>query len=652
MAEETSRISFLPTHAVAEVPNGTLLLDAAEAVGIHIDIPCGGQGRCGRCKVKIENGRVEDSQNPHLTDEQVREGWVLSCSAMVAGDALITVPPPRVRERVTDTAANRTAVTVHSNWPLDPAVRGYYIELNPPSLADNMNDLDRVLAALKRRYGLGDMTVGLANLQRLSSTLRASEWKVTAVVEQSSASMIPRLLDLRAGDTTEKSFGAAVDIGTTTVVVYLTNLKTGELLDRASAFNRQISRGEDVISRIIFSQRGNGLHELQSLVLETLNELLAEVCRPLGIQTAMIDDMVVAGNTTMTQLFFGLDPKTIREEPYIPTTVHYPPIQARELGVAINPNASVYALPCVAAYVGGDITAGVLGSETYKADVLTLFMDVGTNGEMVLGNADWLMTCACSAGPAFEGAGVRSGMRAISGAIEDVRVSSRTFEPTFKVIDEVKPLGLCGSGMISAIAEMFITGILDRSGKMTATYARRHMRNPNRLRSGDHGNEYVIVFAENSGTGEDIVLTEVDVDNLIRTKAAIFAGITSLVNGVGVRLEDIEQVLIGGAFGQHIDIEQAIQIGLLPDLPWDKFKFLGNTSALGAFNALLSREARVKTNEIASKMTYLELIADNSYMNEFMSALFLPHTNLDAFPAVRAVLDAAEHKTGRQLADK
>ncbi|MBI2863638.1 MAG: DUF4445 domain-containing protein [Chloroflexi bacterium] len=641
MAEEKSKISFLPSHAVADVPKGTLLVDAAEGAGVHIDIPCGGQGRCGRCKVKLESGSVEDSQNPHLTAEQVRDGWVLSCLATVAGDVVVTVPPARARERVADTAAHRTAVTVHSDWPLDPAVRGYYVEMSAPSLDDNMCDLDRLKAALGRTHGLSDVAVGLPVLQDLGKTLRAADWKVTAVVEQGNVNLPPRLMDIRAGDRTGTSFGVAVDIGTTTVVVYLTNLKTGELVKRASAFNRQISRGEDVISRIIYSQRGKGLDELRSLVVQTINELLEEVCTSLDVPTSAIDDMVVAGNTTMTQLFFGLDPKTIREEPYIPTAVHYPPVLAREVGVAINPNASVYALPCVAAYVGGDITAGVLGSGTYKSDVLTLFMDVGTNGEMVLGNADWLMTCACSAGPAFEGAGVRCGMRATTGAIEDVRISSRTYETTIKVIDDVKPQGLCGSGMISAVAEMFVTGILDKSGKMQVDGVRARMRNPQRLRSGDHGYEYVLVFAEQSGTGEDIVLTEVDVDNLVRTKGAIFAGITSLVEGVGVTLTDIEQVLIGGAFGQHISVEQAIQIGLLPDLPWDKFKFLGNTSALGAFNALLSREARVKTDEIAGRMTYLELIADNSFMNEFMSALFLPHTDLDAFPAVKAVLEAA-----------
>jgi uncharacterized 2Fe-2S/4Fe-4S cluster protein (DUF4445 family) len=296
-------------------------------------------------------------------------------------------------------------------------------------------------------------------------------------------------------------------------------------------------------------------------------------------------------------------------------------------------------MPVVAAYIGADITSGVLASGIYKADKLTLFMDIGTNGEIVLGNADWLMTCACSAGPAFEGSGVGVGMRATSGAIEDVRINSLTLEPTVEVIGDVAPEGICGSGMISVLAEMLVTGVVDRRGKINIPFVESKMKERSRARRGDRGGEYVIVWAEDSGTGKDIVLSEVDIDNLIRTKAAIYAGITSMTQKLGISTSDIEEVLIGGAFGQHINVEQAIQIGLLPDLPWDRFKFLGNTSAWGAFMVLLSRHARLETDSIAGKMTYLELIADNTFTNEFTSALFLPHTSMDTFPSVKELLE-------------
>jgi uncharacterized 2Fe-2S/4Fe-4S cluster protein (DUF4445 family) len=317
----------------------------------------------------------------------------------------------------------------------------------------------------------------------------------------------------------------------------------------------------------------------------------------------------------------------------VPTASHLPVVRAGELGLAINPLAPVYVVPGVAAYVGGDITAGVLSSCLFKTDKLTLFLDVGTNGEIVLGNSDWMITSACSAGPAFEGAGVRHGMRAINGAIQGVRINSSTLEPTIEVIGDVAPQGICGSGMISALAEMFLTGVVNRAGRID----RSKIAQTRRIRLGEHGAEYVLAWARESAGGEDIVLTDVDLDNLVRVKAAIYAAITLMLKRVGISPSDIEMVLIGGAFGQHINVEQAIQIGLLPDLPWERFQFLGNTSLAGAYNTLVSRQARALAHEIPNKLTYLELIADNAFMEEFTGALFLPHTRIEDFPSVQAL---------------
>ncbi|MFQ5827469.1 MAG: ASKHA domain-containing protein, partial [Dehalococcoidia bacterium] len=378
------------------------------------------------------------------------------------------------------------------------------------------------------------------------------------------------------------------------------------------------------------------------LVAETINELLSELGQKLDMDMSNVQEMVVAGNTTMTHLFLGLPPKHIREEPYVPTATHFPRVRAGELGVAINPLAPIYCLPAVAAYVGGDITAGVLSSCLFRADKLSLFLDIGTNGEIVLGNSDWMTTCACSAGPAFEGAGVRHGMRAMKGAIEEVRINSKTLEATLSVIGGGPPQGICGSGMISALAEMFITGVIDRSGRINMEFVKSRMKKRPRARKGDHGGEFVLAWARDSGVGEDIILTEVDINNLIRTKAAIYAGIAVMAQSLGIPLSDVEEVLIGGAFGQHINVEEAIQIGLLPDLPWERFKFLGNTSLWGAYNALLSRFARAQVEEIAGKLTYMELIADNTFMNELTGALFLPHTDINQFPSVKALLEKNE----------
>ena len=643
---DSCKITFRPSEVTVEVPSGTLLHEAASQAGVEVALPCGAQGRCGRCKVKVEEGQVARRDDGRLTEEQVREGWVLSCVARVETDAVVTVPPKRVKEKaIGETAADKIALPLAFEWPLDPWVRKLPVQMEPPTLENNNSDLDRLRLALQGQHGIQDLAVGLPAMRRLAQALRAWDWQVTAIVDVGAGlkpaptDALARLVDLRPGSEVTTLYGIAVDIGTTTVVVYLVNLETGKVLDIATAFNRQSNYGEDVISRIVYGQKGNGLEDLRRAALRTINELIGELEKRNGIPRNDIFDMVASGNTTMLHLFLGLYPRHIREEPYIPTAVHFPPFTAAELGVEINPGASVYCLPGVAAYVGGDITAGILSSGVYKTDKLSLFMDVGTNGEIVLGNRDWAMTCACSAGPAFEGAGVQCGMRATTGAIEDVRIDSQTLEPTVTVIDDVTPLGICGSGMIAALAEMLVTGIVDRSGRINLSHP---LCPPGicRLREGEHGDEYVLVWARDSGTGQDIVINEVDINNLIRTKAAIYAGIAVMLRSLSIDLESLEQVLIGGAFGQHINIEEAIQIGLLPDLPWERFKFLGNSSAQGAYHALLSREARAMADDIAWRLTYLELIADNTFMDEFTSALFLPHTDLAAFPSVKTMLSS------------
>ena len=638
----TFNVSFQPQAKTAQLAAGSLILDAAVKAGLVIDTPCGGQGRCGRCMVRVESGEVTHRENPHLTPQQIEQGWVLSCVARVAGDVVISVPPQRERERVVaETAAARSALPFWCDWPYYPMVRRLFLAIPPPSLEDNVTDLERLRRALARDHGIDNLSISLPLMRELAATLRQADWKVTATVALGDMGQSARLIDLRPGRPRGPLLAVAVDIGTTNVVIDLVNLKSGRLIDQVSARNKQISRGEDVISRIVYAERQDeGLEELQSIVIDTINELLEELAQKHRFSTTDIQDMVAAGNTTMLHLFLGLSPKQIRLEPYVPTVAHFPSVTAGELGLGINPNASVYCLPAVAAYVGGDITAGVLSSCLYKADKLTLFLDVGTNGEIVLGNSDWMTACACSAGPAFEGAGVRCGMRAVKGAIEDVRINSKTLEPTIRVIGDVAPLGICGSGMISALAEMLITGVIDRAGRIKLDYVNSIMGKRSRVRVGDHGSEYVLAWG--SGDKKDIVLTEVDIDNLIRTKAAIYAAIMVMVRSIGIALSDIQEVLIGGAFGQHINVEEAIQIGLLPDLPWDRFKFLGNTSAWGAYDALLSKYARDEAEEIADKITYLELIADGSFMSEFTAALFLPHTDIDNFPSVKALLEKQE----------
>ncbi|MFH1487119.1 MAG: ASKHA domain-containing protein, partial [Chloroflexota bacterium] len=625
-----------PSNKAVEVPRGTLLLDAAAKAGIVIETPCGAQGRCGRCLVKVEQGKVSHRDNPHLTTQQLKEGWVLSCVAQVDGYVIVAVPAAAEREKAAaETAASQAEATITCDWPFQPAVRQLTLQIPPPTLEENAADLDRLRRAVEGHPGIKSLAVELPELQKLAATMRKDDWQVTATVKAQEHEGEACLVDIWPGRRPRRLLGVAVDIGTTNVVIDLVGLKSGRFIDRVSVRNRQAIRGEDVISRIVYSERGSGLEELQQLVIGTINELLDELAREHNFEPCDIGEMVVAANTTMAHIFLGLPPKSIRQEPYVPTARSFPTVCASDLGLAVNPRASVYCLPAVAAYVGGDITAGVLSSCIYRSDKLSLFLDVGTNGELVLGNADWMATCACSSGPAFEGAGVGHGMRATKGAIEDVRINSQTLEPTVQTIGDAPPRGICGSGMISALAEMFLTGVIDRAGRMSIAYINERMGKSTRARMGEHGGEYVIVWARDSGTEQDIVLTDVDISNLIRTKAAIYAGVAVMGKNLGIPLSDIEEVLIGGAFGQHINVEAAIQIGLLPDLPWERFKYLGNTSAMGARMALLSLDARKKAEEIAGKMTYMELIADNSFMKEFTGGIFLPHTELERFPSVQ-----------------
>lgn len=632
------RVTFLPGGQSAEVPAGTLLHEAIDRAGIPFNLPCGGQGRCGRCQVIVQQGIVRQHSQAHLTEEELGQGHALACQATVESDLVVTIPAQEIVAHVVASEKGAAAIAMPEDadgWRDRPWVEVRPVAVDPPSLEDNTNDLDRLQRDLAAAHGLERLHVGLPVLHSLARALREAEWQLDLVLERGSwaeEDAAPRLLDvLPRGD--GRLFGAAVDVGTTSNVVYLVDMQSGDIIDTASTFNGQISCGEDVISRIIYSRRQSGLAQLQELAIGTVNGLLSDLLERHDVDRRRVVRLAVAGNPTMMHLFLGIDPQFIRLEPYTPTVNHPLPVRAAELGLHINPEAQVDCLPGVGAYVGADITAGVLSSGMYRTDKLTLFIDIGTNGEMALGNADWLISCACSAGPAFEGAGVHSGMRAVPGAIDEVWIHAQTLEPTYRTIGGRPALGICGSGMISLLADMFLTGIIDKGGRLN-----RSLDTP-RIRTGQHGPEYLLVAADPPHIPLDVVMTEVDIANLLRAKGAIYAGFSVLTRSVGISLADVEEVLIGGSFGRYINVEKAILIGLLPDMPWERFRYLGNTSVRGAYQALLSRDLRRQATEIARRMTYLELSADNTFMEEFTSALFLPHTDETAFPSVTRALE-------------
>ncbi len=625
-------IHFKPAGKLAEVPAGTLLSDAAQQAGIDLQLPCGGQGRCGRCAVIIEEGKVQRRSTQRLSAADLEAGYALACQATVEGDLVVSIPPQEKIERRLKEGKRAAKVELPFHYDIhDQPLRKYTITLEPPSLQDQTDDWSRLRRDLERRYNLKGVRIQLSVLRKLGRTLREGEWTVTVVVELDAwdrPNGPPCIIDIMPGECLESLWAVAIDIGTTSNHVWLVDLISGEVMARKADYNGQIARGEDVISRIIYASKGNGLEELQGLVTGTLNRLLEEAAQERNISTDEIYKAVVAGNSTMMHLFAGIPPETIRLMPFITTVNELPPLRAHAVGLNINPVGRVDCLPGVASYVGADITAGVVSSGMCKSGALSLFIDIGTNGEIALGDCTWLISCACSAGPAFEGAGVVHGMRATTGAIEEVWIDPETYEATYRIIGDEKPRGFCGSGLISLLAEMFVAGVIDKSGNIDLTLPTK------RVREGGHGAEYVVAWADESAAGEDIAVTAVDIDNLMRAKAAIYAGFSVLARSVGLSLTDVEQVLIGGAFGQYINVENAIQIGLLPDKPFDSFQFLGNTSARGAYIALLSRDMRNRIKQVGEMMTYLELSADNTFFDEFNAAMFLPHTDESLFPSV------------------
>jgi uncharacterized 2Fe-2S/4Fe-4S cluster protein (DUF4445 family) len=641
MADHT--VSFTTSTGAqtsVSVPSGTLVADAAKMVKLEIGQPCGGQGRCGRCAVQVRSGDIHRRSTVRLSAVDIEQGYALACQSTIEGDLDVLIPAQEVIERhiTTDRVASEISVPIDYEFTWSQPVSRVNVILNPPSMEDQTDDWSRLQTVLRQQHRLDKVTCSISLLRQLGNALREGDWQVTVILALEALddqTKSHRILEIRPGITDEDDplWAAAVDIGTTTVSLWLVDLVTGKVKAHAAEYNDQITRGEDVISRIVYASKNGGGEELQRQVVTTINKLSDTACKRAHTKPREIIKATIAGNSTMIHLLLGLPASSIRLSPFITTVNQPPPSTSREIGLNFASDAVIDCLPGVASYVGADITAGVLSSGLDKTEKITLFIDIGTNGEIVLGNRDWLVTCACSAGPAFEGAGVVCGMRATTGAIEEVWISETSLEPQYRVIGGGKPAGLCGSALIALVSEMFLSGILDKSGNINLTLP------TNRVREGEHGSEYVVAWANETENGKDIVITHVDVDNLMRAKAAIYAGYSVLAEQVGMTLENVQQMIIGGSFGKHINVEKAIQIGLLPDMPWEKFHFLGNTSIKGAYLALLETSQRERITDISRRMTYIELSADNTFYEAFTSALFLPHTDISKFPSVKAVFE-------------
>ncbi len=588
----------------------------------------------------VDRGEVESEQSDKISTADFDLGVRQACKTIIKSDLDVTIPlesqldrkvlaKERPRSGAWQVVTEIKIEDLIVDGKFHPPVEKKYLEITPPTIADNLSDLTRVIRALKQSHQIGNINVDFYAVRKMASTLREKDWKITVTLANSrKKGGKVQLINIESGDTTSSNFAVAVDIGTTTVWGQLLNLNNGEILAQAVEYNSQIAYGEDVISRIAYTQKANGLKKMKDLVVSTINGIIKQLLKQHKVPMETINQMTVAGNTTMTHLFLEIEPRYIREAPYTPPMNYVPLIRARELGLELADHVQVYLFPSIASYVGGDVIAGVMGSGMSRQDKLTLYIDLGTNGEIVVGNSEWMTCAACSAGPAFEGGGIKHGMRATQGAIEDFSINPTTFEPMILTVGMVKPKGICGSGLINIVAGFLEACVLDQNGKFKPGLK------TDRIREGEDGWEYVLAWASDTQIERDIVITEVDIDNLIRAKGAMYAGYVTLLEEVGLAMEDLEQVIIAGGFGNYMNIEKAITIGLLPDFPIQKVKFIGNGSLLGARLICFSNVLRTEVKRIFTKITNIELSENINFMNNYIAALFLPHTNNKLFPRV------------------
>ena len=626
---------------VIEANAGDNLLELARRANVAIDAPCSGNGSCGKCRVKLLDGELETIPSRHISEEDFSQGWRLSCNCKVVGDVTVLVPDIasayQSRMKTADLSSpEELAIFEQAQKDMEEGGLAFQnnfialqLEMAEPTADDTMPDIERLQWAVQDALAEQDcqrVCVPFSVMTRLASTLREQNFRV-CVKGQLQAGVFT-CMELCAYEDTAL-VGAAIDIGTTTVTMVLTDLTNGKLLAKGSSGNGQIRFGADVINRIIQSTKPGGKKALQDAIIkETLNPILGNLCKSAGISARSILNLCIGANTTMNHLLLGVDADPVRMDPYIPSFFAWQDLKAGDLKLVANPLAPVILAPNIGSYVGGDITAGTLANMMWNMDEMTLFIDLGTNGEIVYGNRDFLMSCACSAGPAFEGGDISCGMRATDGAIEAITIDKATLEPTLTVVGDPgqKPVGLCGSGIIDIIAELFRTQAIDAKGLFVR-------ENP-RIQRDKHGmGRYVIATAEESDTGREVAINEVDIDNFIRAKGAIYSGIDTLLSSVDMTPECIDRICVAGGIGSGINMKNAIYIGMLPDVELEKYSYIGNSSLTGAYAMVMSQRAVEKCHEVGANMTYLELSTYPGYMDSFVAACFLPHTDASLFPS-------------------
>jgi len=625
------QVIFQPSGRRGEVSKGKTIIEASRKLGVEIESLCGGVRNCGKCRVKLVKGRLSpftDEEAKFITESERAEGYRLSCVAQIKGDVLIYIPEEsRAEEQVVRKAATERPIE------LKPAITLYFVEIIPPSLHDPLGDLDRLKKTLFEKFHLHDINIDYPALLKLPHILRQGNWKITAAIW-----MDKEILDVKPGRV-EELYGLAIDVGTTTVAAYLCNLRSGELIATQSTMNPQVAYGEDVMSRITYTMtHQDGLEMMNRSIIDGLNQLIKTLADECHLSLEDILELTIVGNTAMHHLLLKIDPQYLGVSPFPPAIHQSINVKARELGLSVHPSANVYILPIEAGFVGADNVGVLIAEEPYHQDDMALIIDIGTNGELVMGNKERLISSSCATGPALEGAHIKFGMRAALGAIERVRIDSNTLEVNFKVIGEkywqsesksAIAKGICGSGIIDAIAELYRNGIIEKSGGF-----KKNLTSP-RLRISNGSPEFVIAWKEETSIERDITITQQDVRNVQLGKGAIYTGAKLMMRRLGI--EKLDKVILAGAFGSYIDPQEALILGMFPDCDLRNVYSVGNAAGDGARIALLNRDKRAEAEEIARKVEYVELTIEKDFQKEFIEALHIPHMK-DPFPHLNGIV--------------
>jgi len=612
--EESVRILFRQMNREATIRKSSTLLEAAREAGIRLESICGGKGQCGKCRIILDNGETRllpeyDVRMKFISEKDFSEGYRLACRTLALSNCDVTVPA----ESLT-TQPKILVDTEISLGEIDPPLRKHLVKIPFPY------DGEHFSAKLGQEIGETPKMSDEVNQKLL--LLEGKDCTITVT----KTSGQPEIIEAEAGDKTNRNYGLAIDLGTTTVVVYLVDLVGYKALDKASELNRQIIYGEELISRIEYGAKEEGLKRLQKAAIDCINDLTAALATRNDLKTEEIADISIGGNTVMNHLLAGINPSYLEAAE---VSISREPIvrKAANLGIKVHPDAYVYCLPNVSRFLGGDAVGDVLASGMCRSEEVSLLIDLGTNGEIVFGNKDWLFSCSVASGPAFEGGGVKFGMRAMTGGIEHVKIDLATKKATYTVIGDASPRGICGSGIIDAVAEMFSAGIMDFTGKI-----RDRGRNPY-VREGENGLEYVVVPAEDNELRRDVVVTQRDLDYVMDSKASLCGAIATLMEKLKLSINDIRHLYLAGAFSYYTDLRNAIKIGALPEFPKAQVTQLGNGSLAGAYLTLLSMKKRKEAEEIAEKMFYIDLLLDNDFFREYEAALYIPGKR-ELFPTI------------------